>query len=497
MIMGLHRQDTQLHRTNSRTLGLLPGLLALAACAAGPDYRAPAAAALAVPENWSVPADTAPNSTLTRWWEQFHDPLLTRLIDEGQQSNLDLAMAMSRLRQARESLIQARSGNLPTISATGSASRNKTLAGTAPAFAGGSSGSGTSLSLAVDASYQADLFGGRARSVEATRAAAESSGYSYGAIMLSVSSEIAINYLLARLQQTELANLRQSLANQDDTLQIAHWRNQAGLAGSLDVEQARTQRAQTAATIPQLEISLNQTVSRLGVLLGGPPGALRADLSAAAPIPVGPASIAAGIPADVLRQRPDVRASERQLAAATAQIGVAKAQLYPALALGGNVSASASAVSSLFNLISGQVFASLAQTIFDNGRSRSQVRSQRAAADGAFATYKQSVLGALEDVENAVVALSSDNQHQTEYSTALEAATNSAIIARIQYRSGLIDFTALLTTENQLISSRTGLAQAQYDRAAAFVQLSTALGGGWDGEMPASPAQAQLLLDKP
>ena len=495
--MGLQRQDTRLHRSNYRTLAALTGLLALTACAAGPNYYAPTSAALSVPAAWSVPADQSASSTLTRWWEQFHDPLLTRLIDQGQQSNLDLAVAMSRLRQARESLIQSRSGNLPTISGSGSASRNETLAGTAPVFAGGSGGAGTSLSLGVDASYQADLFGGRARSVEAARAAAESSGYSYGAVMLSVSSEIATNYLLARLQQTNLANARQSLANQDDNLQIARWRNQAGLVGSLDVEQARTQRAQTAATIPQLESSLNQSVSRLGVLLGGPPGALRADLSAAAPIPVGPASIAAGIPADVLRQRPDVRAAERQLAAATAQIGVAKAQLYPALALGGTVSTNASAVSSLFNLISGQVFASLAQTIFDNGRLRSQVRSQRAAADGAFATYKQSVLGALEDIENAVVALSSADQRQTEYRTALEAATNSAIIARVQYRSGLIDFTALLNTENQLISSRTGLAQAQYDRAAAAVQLYTALGGGWDGQMPASPAQAQPQRDTP
>ena len=423
--------------------------------------------------------------------------MLTRLIDDGARSNLDLAVALSRLRQAREGLVQARSGNLPAISASGSASRNETLAGTTLAIPGGNGGSGTSLSLAVDASYQADLFGGRARGIEAARASAEASGYSYGAVMLSVSSEIATNYLIARLQQTQLANARQSLANQDDNLQIARWRNQAGLAGSLDVEQARTQRAQTAASIPQLESSLNQSVSRLGVLLGGPPGTLRAELAAAAPIPIGPSSIAAGIPADVLRQRPDVRSAERQLAAATAQIGVAKAQLYPALSLGGTVSTGAGAVSSLFNVISGQVFASLAQTIFDNGRLRSQVRSQRAAADGVFSTYKQSVLGALEDIENAVVALQSADQRQSEFRTALEAATNSAIIARVQYRSGLIDFTSLLTTENQLLTSRTGLAQAQYDRAAAAVQLYTALGGGWDGQMPADIAQKQPERDRP
>lgn len=482
-------RELRLLLASMRKLSFLPGVLALTACAAGPNYQVPASTALSVPPLWSVPTDQAPQGSLVRWWDQLNDPMLTRLIDEGRQSNLDLALALTRLRQAREGLIQARSGNLPTIIASTSASRNELLAGSGFGGIGipGAIGSSTTaLTLGADASYQADLFGGRGRSIEAARAAAEASGFDYGAVMLSVSSEIATNYLLSRLHQAELANARLSLANLDENLQIARWRNQAGLAGSLDVEQARTQRAQTAATIPQLESSLNQSVSRLGVLLGGPPGALRAELAAAAPIPEGPAAIAAGLPADVLRQRPDVRAAERQLAAATAQIGVAQAQLYPALTLGGTVSTSASTVSSLFEVISGRVFASLAQTIFDNGRLRSQVRSQRAAADGAFVTYKQTVLGALEDIENALVALSSANQRTSDFSTALEAGINSAIIARIQYRSGLIDFTALLNTENQLISSRTGLAQAQYDRAAAAVQLYTALGGGWDGQMPGS-----------
>ena len=477
-----------------RKLSFLPGVLALTACAAGPDYQVPASTALSVPPRWSVPTDQTAQGALARWWEQLNDPLLTQLIDEGRQSNLDLALALTRLRQAREGLIQARSGNLPTITGSGSASRNELLAGSGFGGIGipGAIGrSTTALTLGADASYQADLFGGRGRSTEAARAATQASEFDYGAVILTVSSEIATNYLIARLQQAELANARLSLANLDENLQITHWRNQAGLAGSLDVEQARTQRAQTAATIPQLESSLNQSISRLGVLLGGPPGALRAKLAAVSPIPDAPTTIAAGLPADVLRQRPDVRAAERQLAAATAQIGVSQAQLYPALSLGGTVSTSASTVGSLLEVISGRVFASLAQTIFDNGRLRSQVRSQRAIADGAFLSYKQTVLGALEDIETALVALSSANRRTNDFRTALEAGINSAIIARIQYRSGLIDLTALLNTENQLISSRTGLAQAQYDRAAAAVQLYTALGGGWNGQMPGSREQIE------
>jgi NodT family efflux transporter outer membrane factor (OMF) lipoprotein len=285
-----------------------------------------------------------------------------------------------------------------------------------------------------------------------------------------------------RLQQTNLANAHLTQTNQAENLQIAAWRNQAGLIGSLDVQQARTQLAQTNASIPQVESSLNQAISRLGVLLGREPGALKPELAASAPIPVGPPRIAVGIPVDVLRQRPDVRVAERSLAAATARIGVATAQLYPALSLGGSIGAGGSSFSSLFDVISGQVFANLAQTILDGGRRQSVVAAQRAAADGAFASYRQTVLRALEDTENAIVALDSANRRQAEYATALDAGTNSAILARLQYRSGLIDFTSLLTTENALISARNSAVQARYDRAAALVQLYTALGGGWSDQ---------------
>lgn len=478
-----------LMRRSFRFAALL-SLYPMAGCVAGPDYHSPQPGALAVPATYSVAADQASSDNISRWWEHFDDPLLTRLIDEGGRANLDLAIALSRLRQARETLVQARSGNLPAIGASGGFRRNEALSGA------DSSTPATSLSVNADASYQVDLFGGRARSIEASRADVQASGFDYGSVILSVQAEIATNYMLARQQQAQLANARQSLANQDDNLQIARWRNQAGLVGSLDVELARTQRAQTAATIPQLESALNQSISRLGVLLGGAPGTLKADFAAIAPIPAGPVAIAVGIPADVLRQRPDVRSVERQLAAATARIGVAQAQLYPALSLGGTIASSAASFSSLFDLITGQVFANIAQTIFDGGNLRSKVRSARAGADGAFASYKKVVLSSLEDVENAIVALRTADQRQAEYRTALDAANNSAIIARAQYRSGLIDFTSLLSTENQLLSSRNSLAQAQYDHAAAAVQLYTALGGGWDGRTSALRPDGSTGQDK-
>lgn len=451
-----------------------PGVLVLSACVVGPNYHPPAPAALAVPPTYSVPLDPSAHSAAARWWNQFGDAELTRLEEAGLAANLDIAQALARLRQVREALAKARSAAVPTISASGGYSRTEAIA--APA---GASLSGDSLTTAADAAYQVDLFGGRSRAIEAARADSEASRFDYAAVALTVQSTIASTFLQVRLLQANLVNAQEARANQTDNLQIADWRRQAGLIGQFDVDLARTQLAQTSATIPQIESSLSQAIAALGVLLGRDPGALRAELVQEHAIPIGPAGLAVGIPADVLRQRPDVRSAERFLAAATARIGVAEAALYPALSLGGSIGTGSATLSNPFDLITGQAFARIAQTIFDGGRLRSQVRSQRAATDGAFARYKQSVLVALEDVENAIVALQAANRRQIQFDRAETSAISSAALARLQYRSGLIDYAALLITENLLITSRNGAAQARHDRAAALVQLYAALGGGW------------------
>ena len=269
------------------------------------------------------------------------------------------------------------------------------------------------------------------------------------------------------------------MRDQDDNLQIAGWRVQAGLASSLDEEEARAQRAQTAATIPQFETAFTSAVNRLGVLTGQAPGALRAALEVPGSIPHGPDGVAVGIPAETLRQRPDVRAAERDLAAATAQIGVAQAQLYPALAITGSLTTQGSKFTGLTDLVTTSLFAGLTQTIFDGGRLRSQVRSARASADAAFATYKETVLSGLEDVENGMQAFESAKRQQAELTTASDASNNAAIFARSQYRTGLTDFVTLLQTEQTLLSARDALASAQAGQATALVQLYLALGGGW------------------
>lgn len=496
----------------SRIAFLLTIALPVAACTVGPDYRPSAPSVLGVPDRYSVPADARTPEDITAWWKGFDDPLLGQIVEQARANNLDIAQAVARLRQAREALVQSRAQLLPTVSGAAGYSRSFDIAGasvvTLPdgTITTISRGAGDSFSLGLDMSYQLGLFGEIRRTLEASRAQYQASGYDYATVLISTEAEAARNYVLARLFQAQLANARDSLGIQDDNLEIAGFRVQAGLVSSLDTEQARSQRAQTAATIPTIEQNYNSAVSRLGVLSGQAPGALKAELEAVKPIPRGPATVAVGIPADSLRQRPDVRAAERNLAATTAQIGVAKAQLYPALAISGSFSSDSVSVGGLFDQIAGRLFAGLTQLIFDGGRVRAQVRSNEAAAEGSFAAYKSTVLTGLEDVENAVVALDAAKRRAQQFTIALDAANNTAILTRSQYRAGLTDFTNLNIAESSLLSARNGLSQAQADQAQALIQLYLALGGGWNGgpapeapaprpyqagAVPAQPVQAQ------
>lgn len=472
--------------------------LTLAGCTVGPDHRPRSAAELGVPAAYSVEAGTANLATreeLARWWEKFGDPDLTRLVDLAARRNLDVATAVTRLRQAREALVQSRADLFPTLSGSAGYNRSENLVGggTTVVLPDGTTttitrGSGSTFSLGADARYQLGLFGEVRRTVEASRAQYQAAGYDQAAVLLATQAEVARNYILLRLLQAQLANARDSLGLQDDNLEIAGFRVQAGLVSALDQEQARASRAQTAAQVPQLQSSYQQAIARLGVLTGQAPGALKAELETVKPIPTGPAPVAVGIPADILRQRPDVLSAERSLAAATAQIGVAKASLYPALAISGNINTNAATIGNLGEAITGALFAGLTQAIFNGGRLRSQVRSAEAAADGAFLTYQATVLGALEEIENAIVALNTARERERAFTVALDAANATALLGRLQYRNGLTDFITLNTAEASLLSARNGIAQARGDQATALVQLYNALGGGWDAAaVPVAP----------
>lgn len=444
----------------------------VSACTAGPDYRPHTAADLGVPASYAGTANFDSPSEISSWWRGFGDPVLTELVERSLVANPDVAQSLARVRQAREMLQQTRGSILPQIDASSRDGRN--FNSEAP--------DQWSFSRSIDARWTVDLFGGQRRSVEASRASYEAAEFNFGNAQALLAAEVARNYVDMRTARQRLAVAQASLAVQDQNAQIAGWRTQAGLVSSIDVEQARAQRAQTAATIPLLEQSEAQTRYRLSVLTGAAPGAIDELIAGDAPLPEPPLALQAGAPAEILRQRPDVRAVERDLAAATARIGVAEAELYPALNLSGSIATSANSLGGLSDVLTGGLFANLASVIFDGGQRRAAVRSQTAAADVALAVYRAAVLGALEDVENALVARTSAVKRISALQQQVEASSNAAFLARSNYRAGLTDFRTLLESERSLLSAKDGLADANADHLTAIIQLYLALGGGWKSD---------------
>jgi len=460
----------------------LPLALAAAGCAR-PDL-APADAGVAVPRQWAE-SETAPlTSDVAAYWTQLNDPLLTQFVEQALVNNLDLAQSAARLEQARAQLASARAGFFPQLSA--SAGANKDVGDFAQKKLGFNAG--------LDASWEADLFGQISGNVAASRADLAAAGYSLADLQRVIVGQVALTTIQARATALQLAIARDTLKYQDDNLQIARWRVQAGLVSSLDVEQARGQRAQTAASIPLLESSLAASANAISTLIGEPPGRVLGLLQGSELMPTPPVADGLGAPAEVLRRRPDVRGAEQSLVGNSARIGVARAQLLPLLRLTGNIGTSSIGIGSLFDVITGGVFATVSQLLFDGGRTRAQVRSAEAAAQGSLAAWRQKIFTALEEVETAGVDLKSARERVAIQGEALDASNNAVLLARSQYQAGLTDFRDLLTSENQLLSARNAVVAAEADRASAFVRLTQALGGGWSPAVLPIPANDRLEL---
>ena len=441
--------------------------LGTAACAR-PDLSLPDAG-IPVPATWTETEQAPLSLDVAQYWRLLDDPLLTEFVEAALANNLDLAQSSARLEQARAQLAGARAGYLPQVSASGRVQQDVLDNSADEPF----------ISLGADAGWELDLFGRIGAGVAASEADLAAAGYSLSDLQRLIAGQVALATISARATAVQLAIARDTLNYQDENLQIARWRVQAGLVSSLDVEQARSQRAQTAATIPLLESNLAATANAISTLIGEPPGRVLELLDAPAAIPAPPEVAGFEAPAEVLRRRPDVRGAEAALVANMARIDVARAQLLPGIQLGGTIGTSSLGLGSLFDVITGGVFGSISQLIFDGGRTQAQVDSASAGAEGALAAWRLSILGALEEVETAAVDLDRSGERVGIYAEALDAANNSAILARSQYEAGLTDFRNLLTSENQLLSARNAQVGAEADRASAFVRLTQALGGGW------------------
>jgi NodT family efflux transporter outer membrane factor (OMF) lipoprotein len=464
---------------------LLPVLVA--GCAVGPEPRTPPPADLGVPASFATAEPSGAGAAdLASWWRSFEDPVLTQLVDDALAANTDVQAAGARVRQARAALRAQRSAFFPSLGASVSGTRRESEG------AGAGAADRTTYSAGFDAAYELDLFGGLRRAAQAAAADAAGVEADLHTVQLAVASEVALNYVDARLAQRRLAIARSNLASQDETLQIVGWRVQAGLAATLDYEQARQLRAQTAATIPLREQAWTQALNRLAVLIGEAPGRVGVRLAAEADVPLARVP-AAGVPADVLRRRPDVTRAERSLAAETARVGVRTADLYPALRLSGTFAGVGTTVSRAADGAVGSLVAGITAPLFEGGRLRAALEGQRASAAAAYANYRGAVLAALEDTENALYAVDASERREADLIVAEEAARNATVLARSRYASGLIDFQQLLESERSLLASEDGRAAARADRAASLVQLYKALGGGWE----AAPAPATLTRSTP
>lgn len=461
-------------------LWALTGLaaLALSGCATPPfplhdtaSTPPPAASPKAI-----VPSD---------WWQRFNDAQLSALIAQTLHANTDIASAQAALQQARALRDVSAAGLSPSINASGSAQRSKS---------GGNSAS-NSFKAGFDASWEPDVFGNKRSALRATEAEVNASAMSLANVQVSLTAETAVNYIEWRGLQVRLAIARSNLSAQLETLQIARWRAQAGLASSLDVEQAIAASEQTNAQIPTLQTSLAQSLSSLAVLTGQTPNALQATLAANPTDPATPAAIpqpagdlALAFAADTLRQRPDVSAAEQRVSAAVARVAQADAARYPSFSLSGSLGLQALTLGSLSSgaSVANALLAGVSASLFDGGAAKAQLRAQEAALEQTRQAYRGTVLAALKDVEDALIALRNDRERLLRLQNAASAAANADLLARQRYASGLIDFRDVLDTQRTLLSTQDSLASTRASLSADHVRLYKALGGGWTPEVHAT-----------
>ena len=437
--------------------------------------------AASVPDAWTRAPDPV-SIDVTSYWTLLNDPLLTDFVEQAIAANLDLEAAAARVRLARAGVRQARAAYLPSVTANAGVQRD----------IGDFAEDDLQFSIGADARWEIDLFGRIRYDVAASRAELDAAQFAAADLQRLIVGQVARTTISARALAEQLAIARATLDVQEENLQIAQWRLQAGLVSSLDVEQARAQRAQTAATIPALQRDLEAAANTISTLIGEAPGpVLQRLLETPSDIPVPPATVGYEEPAELLRRRPDIRRAEAALIADAARINVARTQLLPLLQLTGSVGTASVGFDGLFDLVTGGLFAGISQLIFDGGRTRAQIDAAEAVADASLADYRQTILFALEDVETAAVSLQAARERIALFAIAVEAAENAAIFARSQYQAGLIDFQRLLTAENQVLSARNALAAAEAERADAFVRLTQALGGGWDYDVAAQQGAQQ------
>jgi NodT family efflux transporter outer membrane factor (OMF) lipoprotein len=440
-----------------------------------------------VPAAWSSSvAQPADVESLSQWWESFGDPRLTGLVRRAVERNLDVRTAISRVREARATMRSTRTALRPSADASGSARANGT------GSEAGIGGVTQSYSLGIDASWELDVFGGIRSTVDAARATADARESDLQDVLISLTAEVALDYIDTRSLQRRLEIARSNVDLQQQTLELTQFRAQAGLATDLDVQQALSNVESTRAQIASLESQVAQSIHAIAVLIGLPPAELNAELSSPAPIPAAPLEATLGVPADVLRRRPDVRSAERQVAAQAAQVNVARADLYPSFRLAGSIGLESLSIAKL--LVPGAGFwsanPSASTRLFDRRQLRENIVVQSEREEQAARNYETTVLRALLEVEDSLTALAQEQVRRDHLSAAANAAQQAADLSLQLYNTGLRDFRDVLDAQRSLLSLQDSLTSSGATVSSDLVRLFKALGGGWNAAamLPENPA---------
>ncbi|MCV9998330.1 efflux transporter outer membrane subunit [Pararhizobium sp. YC-54] len=452
-------------------------LVLLSGCVAGPDYQSPNAA---LPAKFSEGGHAeADDVTLKPWWEAFRDKKLNSLVAQGMGENLDVQQSLERIVEARANVIVAASGGLPQINANSSAS----VTGQDGSFRRNSGQSDHTETKTIggggDASWLIDLFGQYARAKESANASLDAAYADVNVARLAYLSDLTTSYIEARYNQEAYALQQKSLASRRETLKLTNDIKAAGAASSLDVVQAEGLVNTTLAELPGYQTGFNQAANHIATLLGLPATTVTAGLRNGSFQPTPRYNTKIGIPADLVRNRPDIRRAERLLAAATADIGVAEAQLYPSLSLSGTIDGSRIVASAASGGLGAWSFGpSLNIPIFNGGRLKANVDIAKSGAQQQYLAWKQTVLNAVEEVENSLVALRNNYQTVAALRKVVDSYEEALGLARESYKGGATSLLDVLDAERNLANSRIALAASIRNLSNNYVNLNVAIGGG-------------------
>lgn len=469
----------------ARALALGAAIASAAGCTVGPDFvppQPPMPAAWSAPETVGIPPAAAEARELVRWWELFGDPRLTALEERALRGNLGLQEAAARVRQARAARGIAAGALGPALDGGGSFRRGRSPGLSSDSRLAREASAITNLYEAgFDAGWEIDLFGGNRRAVEAAEADLGAAVEARRDLMVSLTAEVARNYLELCSLKERAAIARRNLEIQSHSARLTRQRFEGGFASGLDVANAEAQVAATSASIPPLESAVRLRVHALGILLGEEPAALAAELAPAAALPAHPPPAPVGLPAELLRRRPDIRRAERSLHAATARIGVAVADLFPKVTLSGAAGMRAGDASAW--LTWAQRFWSFGPAVswrlFDTGRTQAAVAREEAIAEQAAAAYRQTVLDALREMEDALIGVFKELERREALLGAVEANRRAVRLAKTLYTEGQTDFLSVLEAQRSLYLSEENLAVSRAAVASGLVAIYKAAGGGW------------------